>query len=140
MGYAEDVGFESIIERGRFAAEGLPNEVVYGGLSLGVMPGQMLAQTHPGAKGALLLHGWVPTSEFGRPWPHGVPLQIHTMDADVLGDVDVARELAETIEGAELFLYRGNRHLFTDNSVADHDESAATLVMQRILGFLDNTA
>jgi dienelactone hydrolase len=98
----------------------------------------MLAQTRPGTKGALLFHGCVPTSEFGHPWPQGVPLQIHAMEADELGDVDVAHQLAETIETAELFLYPGDRHLFTDNSLADYDESAATLVKQRVLSFLDN--
>ncbi len=74
VGYARQVGFATIIERGRLAAEGLPNELVYAGFSLGVLPAQMLAQTRPGAKGALLLHACVPTSEFGCPWPHGVPL------------------------------------------------------------------
>src|SRR5205809_6004507 len=38
VGYAKQVGFDTIIERGRRAAEGLPNELVYSGFSLGVMP------------------------------------------------------------------------------------------------------
>ena len=138
VGYAEQVGFDTIIERGRLAADGLPNEIVYGGFSLGVLPAQMLAQTRPGARGALLLDASVPTSEFGRPWPQGVPLQIHTMEADELGDGDVARHLAETIESAKLFLYPGNLHLFADDSLPDYDESAATLLEQRVLGFLDD--
>jgi len=138
VGYAQQVGFDTILERGRLAAESLPNELVYGGFSLGVMPAQMLAQTRPGAKGALLFHGCVPPSEFGGPWPQGVPLQIHTMEDDELGDVDVARELAETVEGAQVFLYPGDRHLFADNSLPDYDESAATLLKQRVLSFLDN--
>ena len=142
VGYAEQVGFDTIIERGRLAADGLPNELVYAGFSLGVLPAQMLAQTRPGAKGALLFHACVPTSEFGSPWPQGVPLQIHMMDADELvlreGDLDVARQLVETIERAELFLYPGDRHLFADNSLPDYDESAATLLKQRVLSFLDN--
>ncbi len=138
VGYAEQVGFDKIMERGRLAAGSLPNEIVYAGFSLGVLPAQMLAQTRPGAKGASLLHGCVRTSEFGRPWPQGAPLQIHTMEADELGDVDVARQLAETIESAELFLYPGDRHLFSDNSLPDYDESAATMLKQRVLGFLDN--
>ncbi|MGH3113800.1 MAG: dienelactone hydrolase family protein, partial [Gaiellaceae bacterium] len=104
---------------------------------LGVMPAQMLAQTRPGAKGALLLHAAVPTAEFGGAWPEGVPLQIHTMEADELGDVDIARQLAEAIEGAQLFLYPGDRHLFIDESLPDYDESAATLVERRVLSFLD---
>src|SRR5919201_3346216 len=97
VGYAEQVGFGTIIERGRVAADGLPKELVYGGFSLGAMPAQMLAQTRPGAKGALLFHAAVPLSEFGGAWPQGVPLQIHTMEADEWRDVDVARELADTI-------------------------------------------
>jgi dienelactone hydrolase len=138
IAYAEQVGFETVIERGRLAAESLPDEIIYAGFSLGVLPAQMLAQTRPGAKGALLFHASVPTSEFGGAWPQGLPLQIHTMDADELGDVDVARHLAETIKSAELFLYPGDRHLFADNSLPDYDESAATLLKQRVLSFLDN--
>jgi dienelactone hydrolase len=138
VGYAKQVGFDTIRERGRLAADGLPNEIVYAGFSLGVMPAQMLAQTRPGAKGALLFHASVPPSEFGGPWPQGVPLQIHVMEADEQGDVDVAHQLAEAIESAELFLYAGDRHLFADNSLPDYDESAATLLKQRVLSFLDN--
>ena len=137
VGYAEQVGFDTIIERGRLAADSLPNEIVYAGFSLGVLPAQMLAQTRPGAKGALLLHAAIPISEFGGPWPQGVPLQIHTMEADEWGDVDVAHQLAETIESAELFLYPGDRHLFADNSLPDYDESAARMLKQRVLSFLD---
>ena len=136
MGYVRQIGFDAIMERGRLAAESLPSELVYAGMSLGAMPAQLLAQTRPGAKGALLLHAAIPLSEFGCAWPAGVPLQIHTMEDDELGDVDVARELAGTIEGAELFLYPGDRHLFADSSLADYDESAAALLRQRVLGFL----
>jgi dienelactone hydrolase len=141
VGYAQEVGFGTILERGRLAAEGLPNEIAYAGFSLGVMPAQMLAQTRPGAKGALLFHGCVPPSEFGGPWPEGVPLQIHMMDADKWllppnEDLEAARELDETVETAELFLYPGDGHLFADRSLPGYDESAATLLMQRVLGFL----
>jgi dienelactone hydrolase len=140
IGYAGQVGFGTILKRGRLAAEDLPNEIAYAGFSLGAMPAQMLAQTRPGAKGAVLLHAAVPISEFGGTWPQGLPLQIHMMEADELavrdGDLDVARELAETIETAELFLYPGDRHLFADSSLPDYDESAARLVGQRVLGFL----
>jgi dienelactone hydrolase len=143
VGYAEQVGFDTIIERGRLAADGLPNEIVYAGFSLGALPAQMLAQTRPGTKGALLFHSCVPTSEFGRPWPQGVPLQIHMMDADEWAlppneDLAVAHQLANTIENAELFLYAGDRHLFADNGLPDYNERAATLLRQRVLSFLDD--
>jgi predicted esterase len=64
------------------AAQSLPDDVVHAGFSLGVMPAQMLAQTRPGAKGALLLHGGFPLDEFGGGWPNGLPLPIHTMEDD----------------------------------------------------------
>ena len=140
VGYAKQVGFDTIIERGRRAADGLPDEIVYAGFSLGVSPAQLLAQTRRGAKGAVLFHGCFPPSEFGSPWPQGVPLQIHMMDADewvLEGDLEAARQLAESIEDAELFLYPGDRHLFADSSLPDYDKAAATLLKQRILSFLD---
>jgi dienelactone hydrolase len=61
------------------------------------------------------------------------------MEADewvLEGDLDAARELDETIEGAELFLYPGDRHLFADNSLPDYDEKAAALLTERVLAFL----
>ena len=139
VGYARQVGFDTILERGRLAAESLPSELVYGGFSLGVMPAQMLAQTRPGAKGALLFSAAFPTSEFGSPWPQDVPVQIHMMEADewVVGeDLDAARQLDETIDSAELFLYPGDRHLFADTSLPDYDEKAAALLRERVLAFL----
>jgi len=138
VGYGREVGFQTIIERGRLAAEGLPSELVYGGFSMGVMPAQMLAQTRPGARGALFFSAALPVSEFGDSWPKGVLLQIHMMEQDPWAEEDIpaARELTEGAEGAELFLYPGGTHLFADSSLPDYDESAATLLRQRVLTFL----
>jgi dienelactone hydrolase len=136
MAYAEEVGFGEIIGRGRAAAEDLRADIVYAGFSLGVLPAQMLAQTRAGARGALLFHACIPLAEFGGSWPAGVPLQIHTMEGDELGDVEVAREVAATVSEAELFLYPGDRHLFTDRSLPDHDERAAALLLDRVREFL----
>ena len=142
VGYAKDVGFGAIGERGRLAADGLPNELVYAGFSLGVMPAQELAQTRPGARGALLFSAALPASEFGGSWPAGVPLQIHMMENDewALEDLPAARELIGTVEGAELFLYPGDRHLFADRSLLDYDEGAAKLLGERVLAFLKSVA
>ncbi|NUL03435.1 dienelactone hydrolase family protein [Streptomyces lunaelactis] len=141
IGYAEKAGFGTIIARGTAAAERPPAELVYLGFSLGVLPAQKLAQTRPGAKGALLLEACVPVPEFGGAWPQDVPVQVHGMDADPFfageGDVDAARALVETAADAELFLYPGDRHLFTDSSLPSHDEHAATQAIHRVLGFLD---
>jgi len=140
VAYAKEVGFGAILERGRAAAEGLPPDVVYAGFSLGVMPAQMLAQTRPGAQGALLFSAALPTSEFGNGWPEGVPVQIHMMEGDPWAEEDLpaARELTEKVDEAELFLYPGDRHLFADSSLPDYDEEAATLLRQRVLTFLQS--
>ena len=138
LGYAREVGFETILERGRRAADGLPDALVYAGFSLGVMPAQLLAQTRPGAEGALFFSAALPPSEFGDSWPDGVPVQIHMMDKDEWAEEDLpaARELVETVAGAELFLYPGDKHLFADSSLPDYDEGAAALLAERVLAFL----
>jgi dienelactone hydrolase len=139
LAYAKEVGFGAILDRGKAAAEGLPNELVYAGISLGVMPAQALAQSRPGAKGAVFISAAMPPSEFDGPWPEGVPLQIHMMEDDEFvaeGDLDAAREL-EASSNAELLLYEGNKHLFVDSSLPDHDEGAATDLLEQVLSFLD---
>jgi dienelactone hydrolase len=138
VAYAEQVSFPEIIRRGSNAAKELPADIVYAGFSLGVLPAQALAQTRPGARGALLFHGCVSPSEFGTSWPEAVPVQIHTMDADEWTEEDrvVAEALVEQIPTAELFLYAGSAHLFADPSSVDYDEQAAVLLKERTLAFL----
>jgi dienelactone hydrolase len=141
IGYARTIGFGEVLERGVKSAEGLPAELVYAGFSLGAMPAQALAQTRPGARGALLIYAAVPVSEFGETWPEGVPVQVHAMEADPFfvdeGDIDAARALVAEADDAELFLYPGDQHLFADSSLASYDADAAGLLRQRVLAFLD---
>lgn len=138
--HARSIGFGTVIERGVAAAEPLGPELVYAGISLGVLPAQRLAQTRAGARGALLLEACVPASEFGG-WPAGVPVQVHGMEADPSfaeeGDLDAARELVAGTDQAELLLYSGKSHLFTDRSLPSYEPEAAALLTRRVLGFLD---
>lgn len=140
IGYAKQVGFGELVERGTRAADGLPDALVYAGFSLGVMAAQKLAQTRPGARGALLFEAAVPPDEFGSTWPDDVPLQVHGMDADpefaTSGDLDVARELVEGARHAELFTYPGDQHLFADSSLSSYDAAATDLLTERVLAFL----
>ncbi|MGE3192914.1 MAG: dienelactone hydrolase family protein [Microbacteriaceae bacterium] len=139
MAYAREIGFQTAMDRGVAAAEGLPAELVYLGISLGVMPAQQLAQNRPGALGAILVGSAVPPEEFGGTWPAGVPLQIDGTEGDPVfvgeGDIDAARDLVRDA-GAELFLYPGDGHLFVDNSLGDYDEDATELFLERVLGLL----
>jgi dienelactone hydrolase len=141
LAYAEEIGFDEVTERGVQAAEALPAELVYAGFSLGLGPAQRLAQTRPGARGALLFYACLPVSEFGPSWPAGVPVQIHAMESDPEfdngWDLPAARALVEEAEDGELFLYPGDQHLFADSSLPSYDADAAALLGQRVLNFLD---
>lgn len=95
----------------------------------------MLAQTRPGARGALLYHGALPAAAFETPWPAGVPLAVHAMDRDEWVELDEARALVAEA-GGELHLYPGTGHLFADPGLPDYDEAAAELMIERTLVFL----
>jgi dienelactone hydrolase len=136
VSHAVQVGFAEIVARGTAAASSLPDRIVYAGFSLGALPAQSLAQTRPGAAGALLFHGGVPTSSFAQPWPDGVPLQMHLSEGDEWTELDVCEALAAEIDGAELFVYPGSAHLFADPDSADYDRFHAHLLMDRTLAFL----
>jgi dienelactone hydrolase len=145
VAYARSIGDDVLGERADRAVADLPEGLVYAGFSFGAATAQRLAQTRPGARGALLYESFVSITgewSFG-PWPAGVPVQIHGMDQDPFfaleGDLDAARELVETVgpELAELFVYPGDRHLFADSSLPSYDADAAALVLQRSREFLD---
>jgi dienelactone hydrolase len=142
MAFIRGNGMEEMAEHGERTADDLPNELVYAGFSFGEMIAQKLAQTRPGAKGALLFYSAIPISgewSFG-PWPDGVPVQIHGMDNDPFfvgeGDVEAAREIVATVDDGELFLYPGDQHYFADSSLPSYDPDAAALLTKRVLDFL----
>jgi len=139
MAYAREAGFGALAERGVAAADGIGSDVIYAGFSFGVMMAQRLAQTRPGARGALLIYSCLPVSEFGQAWPASVPVQVHGKDGDefFLEDIDAARALADSTDRAELFLYAGTEHLFADSSLPAYDAAAAALLTERVLAFLE---
>jgi len=142
MAYIQESGFDELRARGVRSADNMAAELVYAGFSFGVTIAQQLAQTRSGARGALLFYSAIPISgewAFG-PWPDGVPVQIHGMDADPFfvgeGDIDAAREIVANVEDAELFLYPGDQHYFADSSLPSYDADATTLLTRRVLEFL----
>ena len=142
MAHVKAAGFDALRARGVELADDYPNELVYAGMSFGESIAQELAQTRPGARGALLFYSAIPISgewAFG-PWPKGVPVQIHGMDNDPIfvgeGDIDAAREIVENVDDAELFLYPGDHHYFSDSSLPSYDPEATALLTKRVLDFL----
>ncbi|MBA8793753.1 dienelactone hydrolase [Friedmanniella endophytica] len=144
LALSKEIGSEEVERRVEAALADLPDELVYAGISWGVMTAQELAQTRPGARGALFYESCLPiTGEWAiGPWPEGVPVQIHGMDHDPFfaeeGDLDAARELAATVgEGAEVFTYPGDHHLFVDSTLPTYDATATALVLERSRQLLD---
>ncbi|GAA4410274.1 dienelactone hydrolase family protein [Fodinibacter luteus] len=143
-----DEGFAAVRGRGEGALHAwadevvadLPDGLVLAGVSLGVMPAQRLAQTRPGARGAVLLEACAPPSAFGGGWPAGVPVQVHGMEHDPFfgleGDIEAAHELVAGADDGELFVYPGDVHLFTDSSLPSHDAAATAQVLERVLALL----
>lgn len=138
FGFVREAGFDAIRERGAAVADDLGPALVHAGFSFGVTIAQRLAQTRPGARGALLIYSCIPVTEFGETWPGGVPVQIHGKEGDEFFDEDLpaARALADSTAEAELFLYPGGQHLFADSSLGAYDPEAAGLLMRRVQAFL----
>ena len=141
-GYSQGEGAPDLDKLADEAVAELPEALVYAGISSGVMQAQRLAQTRPGATGAVLMEACLPISgEWAiGPWPAGVPVQIHGMDADEFfageGDLEAAREIVDQVDDAELFLYPGDQHLFEDSSLPSYDAEATALLKTRVLEFL----
>jgi dienelactone hydrolase len=143
FGYLRQLPEDEMAGRIDAALAPLPTDLVYAGISWGVVRAQQLAQTRPGARGALLYESCIPVSgehAFG-PWPSDVPVQVHGAEGDefFLEDLPAARELVTTAGPGlgELFTYPGEKHLFTDSSLASYDAASVDLLVSRSLAFLD---
>jgi dienelactone hydrolase len=109
--YCREIGFDKVAARAVEAAEDLPAQV-YGGFSLGCVPAHQLAQNQAGAR-ALLGDG-----------------------EEEEGDIAAAQAFVAAHDDAELFLYPGSAHLFTDSSLSVYDAGATDLVLERSLALL----
>jgi len=136
VAHAERAGLDALTARGVAAAKDMPLASVFAGFSLGALPAQKLAQTRPGALGAVLYHGSVPAGTFGTAWPAAVALQIHLAQDDEWSELDVAQALARTAPRGELYIYPGSAHLITDSSLDEYDPDNTDLILQRTNTFL----
>jgi len=145
IAFVDSVDDGVLTQRASRAIADLNQGLVYAGFSYGGGMAQRFAQTRPGTRGALLYESCLPlTGDWAvGPWPEGVPVQVHGMDKDpyfaLEGDLEAAQELVRAAGPAlaELFLYPGDRHLFTDSSLPSYDADAAAEVVLRSREFLD---
>ncbi|WP_420452416.1 dienelactone hydrolase family protein [Ilumatobacter sp.] len=143
-----EIGPETLEQRVEAALADLGGDLVFAGMSSGVMHAQRLAQTRPGARGALLYEACVPVTgewAFGA-WPEALAAQVHGMDDDEFfaheGDLAAARELSDAAgdDLVEVFTYPGGSHLFLDSSLETYDAAATSTVLDRSRAFLDRLA
>jgi dienelactone hydrolase len=140
--YVKSLDEGTVDQRVAAAVEGLPEALVYAGISYGVPPALQLAVTRPGARALVMLESAMPIEgEWAvGPFPEGVPLQIHGGEGDEYFQEDrpFAEQAVELLaDRAELFVYPVQQHLFTDRSLPSYDADSAALVTQRIRGLLD---
>jgi dienelactone hydrolase len=136
VAFAAQTGRDTLTARAAAAAEPLPAEIVYAGMSLGCPYATQLLLERPGARGAIYLFGAVDPGWFDALWPAGVPAQAHQTEGDPWREQEVDEAFEAKVPGSQMFVYDGDTHLFADPSSADFDATAAALAMERIQTFL----
>jgi dienelactone hydrolase len=136
VAYAGSVGEEPFAARAADIVSSLPNDLVYGGMSMGAARAAEQVLARPGARGAFFLYGAIAPSWWQATWPSGVPSQAHVTDGDVWREPDAETEYLAQVPGAEVFVYPATGHLFAEPGHPDYDEEIAQLATSRVLTFL----
>jgi dienelactone hydrolase len=125
---ASALGDEAFDDLADDAAAGLPPGFVVCGLSLGVVPAMNLAISNDAVAAVVAVGACVPAEFLDGPWPSSVPLRVLASSGDDFfateGDLDAAKELAETGADVKMKLLPGQEHLFME--AEDPDSAAAT--------------
>lgn len=141
VAHADALGWRELVARAEAAVAGLPSGLVAVGMSMGAGLAEHVVTTRPGARGALMCFAGHASK---RPWPAGVPVQVHHSVDDRWAELDATSALVAKVAraggSASLHLYPGARHLFThDDLPEDYDAGHAELLWRRALAFLDAT-
>lgn len=146
VAHAEEITFDAAFARADSAlttVDTLPaaEPRVYMGFSMGAVPAATHALANPDARGLILVHAAVDPGWFPTPWPADLPVQVHACDADPWMEFDALESLrAATAPSvpAQVYLYSGDSHLFSDDSVPDYNEEYANAALERVLRFLSD--
>lgn len=137
LSFVGEIGYATLIERGRNAIAELSRPVVFAGISMGTGPAQLFAQSDDRSMGAVLIAGCTDPARFEVPWPESVSGQVHLAENDPWNEPDEVHALTKAVTHLDRFDYSGVGHLFMDSSVsADYDESARSQLMHRFVSFL----
>jgi dienelactone hydrolase len=135
------LGYAEIEHRAFEAVKGVEEPLVFAGFSLGAAAAQLLAATHPWARGAVLLHGGAPVRGVTTgAWPTAVPVQVHYAADDPWIDDQEIKELRADVTAAgaacEVHVYPGATHLFADPDLPGYDPDSSALMWRRVVAFL----
>ncbi|WP_371174142.1 dienelactone hydrolase family protein [Buchananella felis] len=137
LAFSNELGDDELLHRAELACDGLPADVVYGGLSLGVFPAQHLLQTRPGAVGAVLFHSFFDPTQLAGSWPTQCPVEVFGMDHDPFfvddGDLAIAQAWQRKHANLHIHLYPGEGHLFLEPSLPDYDECASRKAIRDLI-------
>lgn len=135
------LGVAELRRRTWASVDGLPDGLVYAGLSMGAASAQYLAANRPGARGCILMHGARPVGEVSPTgWPGTVPVQVHYHEDDPWVDADHVAAFGAGVRQAgasfEQYAYPGSTHLFADPDLPEYRQESAELMWQHVLDFL----
>lgn len=124
----DKIGIPTLSERAMGSMATDARNLVFAGFSMGAASAQMLAATHSGAVGCVLMHAALPLEALGlKAWPTTVPVQFHSTRQDPWVDKDVVASLQEQIGPFDRHWYDGGAHLFAekdgDEYVGEHAEA-----------------
>lgn len=131
------IGWEVICGRARQALNTVPARAVLTGFSMGAGVIGSVWDQRPQAAGVVLLHGIAPIPASVRP---GLPAQVHVAEHDRFAPQQaVAHWQAEAVAtglAADIYIYSGAGHFYTDPQLPDYHTPSASLTWQRVTTFL----
>lgn len=138
--YVNTLGDKALLGRAEQACAQVRTDVVYAGLSLGAFPAQHLLTNRPGARGALLIHGFIDPGTMPGTWREDCPVGVFGMQDDPFfvgdGDLVAARRWAQSHPDIEIHLYPGASHLFTEPALDDYDPDATRSLVADMVGLM----
>jgi dienelactone hydrolase len=134
---ADRVGWKAVITRARQSLDGMPDETVLAGVSMGAGVVAELWPERPATAGVLLLHATADLPSGVRP---GLRVQLHAAEPDTFASPEQVAALRRAARDAhvalDVFRYPGAGHFYTDPDLPDHAPAAAELTWRRVQDFL----
>jgi dienelactone hydrolase len=135
----DKVGWQTICARAKAALSSIPENAVLAGHSMGAGVVSVVWPERSAISGVVLLHALADIPDEVRP---RTPVAIHVADPDPFAppeQISVWRKRAIPAEiKADVFIYPGSGHFFTDVELPDYDAAATALAWSRILTFLQS--